>query len=182
MATTSVSKPSKWFSNKTLKLTLPHRTRSKSDSPLFPTSSLPPKDGTREDELRQVLKHLDSDGDGKISTEELKAYFASVGEDMSHDEAQGLISDLDRDGDNLLDFEDFVRLMERDEEDEDLRRAFEMYEVEKGSGFITPKGLQRMLNRLGDPKSHEECVAMIKVFDLDGNGVLDFHEFHQMMA
>jgi calcium-binding protein CML len=25
-------------------------------------------------------------------------------------------------------------------------------------------------------------VAMIHVFDIDGNGVLDFHEFNQMMA
>jgi calcium-binding protein CML len=39
-----------------------------------------------------------------------------------------------------------------------------------------------MLHRLGDAKSYDDCVAMIHVFDIDGNGVLDFHEFNQMMA
>ncbi|MCL7027216.1 hypothetical protein MKW94_015301 [Papaver nudicaule] len=65
---------------------------------------------------------------------------------------------------------------------EDLKLAFEMYEAEKGCGCITPKSLQRMLNRLGEDKSYEQCVSMIQYFDLDKNGTLDFHEFHQMMV
>jgi calcium-binding protein CML len=84
----------------------------------------------------------------------------------------------------MLDFQDFLRLMKREanDYDDDLKMAFEMFEMEKGSGYITPKGLQRMLHRLGDAKSYDDCVAMIHVFDIDGNGVLDFHEFNQMMA
>ncbi|CAN1294346.1 Probable calcium-binding protein CML41 [Linum perenne] len=38
-----------------------------------------------------------------------------------------------------------------------------------------------MLNRLGDRKSLDECSAMIRPFDLYGNGVLDFQEFQNMM-
>lgn len=102
---------------------------------------------------------------------------------MSQAEVQRVIKDFDEDGDNLLEFGEFVKLMEGNNAvDDDLREAFEMYEVDKGSGCITPSGLQQMLNRLGDVRSYEECVAMIAAFDLDGNGVLDFHEFHQMMA
>ena len=108
---------------------------------------------------------------------------------MSHEEAQGLIQDLDSDGDNLLDFQDFTKLMMKSsseggnggDDEDDLRKAFEMFVWEKGSGCITPKGLQRMLHRLGDDKSYDECVAMIGAFDIDHNGVLDFNEFHQMM-
>lgn len=93
-----------------------------------------------------------------------------------------MIEELDGDGDNLIDFRDFMRLMKKEGEDEDLKAAFEMFEFEKGSGRITPKSLQRVLSRLGDVKSDNECEAMIRVFDTDGNGVLDFHEFNQMMA
>ncbi|KAF8410630.1 hypothetical protein HHK36_003162 [Tetracentron sinense] len=193
MATLRVPKPSKWFSNTSFKLSLsPRHPKSNTLSPPVspptpkespsPVSPPTPKDDTRKDVLREVFRYFDGDGDGKISSLELREYFASIGEYMSHDAAQGVISDLDMDGDNLLDFEEFVRLMERDGGDDDIRNAFEMFEVDKGSGCITPKGLQQMLNRLGDTKSYEECVAMIRIFDLDGNGVLDFHEFNQMMT
>ncbi|CAN1294345.1 Probable calcium-binding protein CML41 [Linum perenne] len=56
-----------------------------------------------------------------------------------------------------------------------------MFEEDKGDECITPRGLQRMLNRLGDRKSLDECSAMIRPFDLYGNGVLDFQEFQNMM-
>lgn len=182
MEIVSISKLTKWFANKGLRLSLP-RLRSKSKS----STSLPPSPtllaNTKEEELQQVFRRLDSDGDGKISSEELSAYFASIGDNVSEEEAQRVIKDFDSNGDNLLEFKDFVELMEGENEegDDDITRAFEMYEGGKGCGCITPVGLQQMLNRLGDVKSYEECVAMIRVFDLDGNGVLDFHEFQQMM-
>ncbi|XVF17815.1 hypothetical protein REPUB_Repub10bG0157000 [Reevesia pubescens] len=191
METAKVSKASKWFTNKTLRLSL-HRRRSKSSATLGSTSteSLPnsphctPKSTQKEDELKQVFRYFDGDGDGKISALELRAYFGSIGEYMSHEDAIGVINYLDSDGDSMLDFQDFLKLMTReaDGDHDDLKKVFEMFELEKGSGYITPKGLQKMLNRLGDAKSYDECVAMIQVYDIDGNGVLDFHEFHQMMA
>ena len=151
------------------------------------SSSRTPKLTSKEDELKEVFRYFDGDGDGKISALELRAYFGSIGEYMSHEEAQGVIADLDSDGDNLLDLEDFLKLMKRETggekgDDQDLKKAFEMFEMEKGSGRITPTSLQRMLHRLGDPKSFDECAAMIRVYDIDGNGVLDFNEFHQMMT
>lgn len=149
-----------------------------------------------QDALRGVFAHFDADGDGKISATELWEYFRSVGETLSLGEAQVVIDDHDADRDGLIDFDDFLKLMkmeeggrsgggssgDNEEEDDDLRRAFEMFEHEKGSGCITPKGLQMMLRRLGQSRSFDDCAAMIRVYDIDGNGVLDFHEFHQMMA
>ncbi|KAK8717540.1 hypothetical protein V6N13_044803 [Hibiscus sabdariffa] len=187
MATAKVSKSSKWFSNKTLRLSL-HRRRSKSTSstPTSPESSpSPPRETPRRphEEMKEVFRYFDGDDNGKISALELRAYFGSIGEYMSHEDAQMVINELDSDGDGMLDYQDFLKLMKVENRDEDdLKKAFEMFELEKGSGCITPKGLQMMLNRLGDAKSYDECVAMIQVFDIDGNGVLDFHEFHQMMA
>ncbi|XVF36168.1 hypothetical protein REPUB_Repub19eG0034900 [Reevesia pubescens] len=189
-----ISKPTKWFSNKGLRLSLPKliirsKSESSSTSSLPPSPTVPPAETlnnctTKEGQLQEVFRRFDSDGDGKISSEGLCAYFTSIGDNLSRDEAQRVIKDFDNNGDNLLEFKDFVKLMEGDNNegtDDDIKRAFEMYEVDKGCGCITPVGLQQMLNRLGDVKSYEECVAMIRVFDLDGNGVLDFHEFQQMM-
>ncbi|KAK7262824.1 hypothetical protein RJT34_30405 [Clitoria ternatea] len=197
MATEKILKPSKWFSNKTLRLSLTRRKsrsfNSSSSSPRSPMSMCTtPNNSNGENGLIEVFRHFDCDGDGKISAYELRSYFGSIGEHMSHEDAEGVIHDLDTDGDNLLDFKDFTKMMKREVRnsgdsdhhvDEDLRKAFEMFVWEKeGCGCITPKGLQRMLNRLGDDKSYDECVAMIDAFDIDHNGVLDFNEFHQMMA
>ena len=194
MAPDRDQKASKWFANKSVRLSLDCRgaksvsTLDSVRSPRSPmSSSRTPKLTSKEDELKEVFRYFDGDGDGKISALELRAYFGSIGEYMSHEEAQVVIADLDSDGDNLLDLEDFLKLMKRETggekgDDQDLKKAFEMFEMEKGSGRITPTSLQRMLHRLGDPKSFDECAAMIRVYDIDGNGVLDFNEFHQMMT
>jgi calcium-binding protein CML len=55
-----------------------------------------------------------------------------------------------------------------------------MYEMD-GCGYITPKSLRRMLSRLGESKSVDECTTMIAQFDLNGDGVLNFDEFRTMM-
>ncbi|GAB4848892.1 hypothetical protein Ancab_003704 [Ancistrocladus abbreviatus] len=189
MAFECLPNPSRWLCNKGLGINIrraksPKSSSSTDSSPHSNISPFAPKGRSREDELKEVFCHFDVDKDGKISAHELRAYFASIGEHMSYEDAQGVIDDLDADGDHMLDFQDFVKLMDSKEgagEDE-LKKVFEMFEYEKGSGRITPKGLQRMLNRLGDSKSYDECAVMIQTYDIDGDGELDFHEFHQMMS
>ncbi|XP_020202685.1 probable calcium-binding protein CML41 [Cajanus cajan] len=184
----------KWLFKITFPCLTPPRPKSlpdiAGDTAAAPTTPPPligpsgPKDDDRH-RLKDVFDHLDIDKDGKISSTELMDYFASVGESLSRKVAERVVNEFDSDGDELLDFGDFVKLMKQEESEEledVLRSAFQMFEVEKGCGCITPQGLQQMLRLLGDVKSHDECAAMIRPFDLDGNGFLDFHEFQQMMS
>uniref|UniRef100_A0A1J3F0M4 Putative calcium-binding protein CML41 n=1 Tax=Noccaea caerulescens TaxID=107243 RepID=A0A1J3F0M4_NOCCA len=188
----------KWFSTKTLKLNLSFQNRRGSPKSNFSSTLTSPRSNTddnsntknhhSDDELRRVFSHFDVDGDGKISAFELRDYFGSVGEYISHEAAQEAINEVDTDADGSLGFEDFLGLMTRRDLDGngdgggELKTAFEMFEVEKGSGCITPKGLQKMLAKLGESRTYGECEAMIRFYDIDGNGVLDFHEFRQMMT
>uniref|UniRef100_A0ACD5VGN8 Uncharacterized protein n=1 Tax=Avena sativa TaxID=4498 RepID=A0ACD5VGN8_AVESA len=142
----------------------------------------------RQAELREIFRHFDRDMDGRISGLELRELFASMG-----DGAAAAALELDAasgggggGGDIMLGFEEFVRIVERkggeEEEREDLRRAFQAFEAVKGSGRITPRGLQRVLSQLGDDPSVAQCEAMIRAYDDDGDGELDFHDFHRMMS
>ncbi|GMH14742.1 hypothetical protein Nepgr_016583 [Nepenthes gracilis] len=192
MAAACLPRPSRWFCAKGITVShnkekSPKSSCSTSGSSRSNTSPFASKVYSREDEQKEIFRHFDIDNDGKISALELREYFASIGEHMSHEDAQGVIDDLDSDGDRMLDFQDFVKLMDGkrgagDGDDDDLKKVFEMFEYEKGSGRITPRGLQRMFDRLGDSKSHDECAAMIQIYDVDGDGELDFLEFHKMMS
>ncbi|KAI3768411.1 hypothetical protein L2E82_19072 [Cichorium intybus] len=158
-------------------------TTSNSTTPTLMSPRSPkPNTNNRQQDFRWVFARFDTDNDGKISALELRSYFGSIGEYMSHQEAQCVIEDLDVDGDGFIDFEDFMRLMKVKDERDDVKAAFEMFEHEKGCGRISPKSLQKTLSRLGESKSYDECLKMIKVFDVHGKGGVDFNEFQQMMT
>ncbi|CAD5325434.1 unnamed protein product [Arabidopsis thaliana] len=180
---TQKEKPSsnsfKWFSTKTLKLNLSFQNRRGSPKSNSSSTLNSPRSNT-DDQNNNIKSH-------QASNEELRRVFSHFD---SNGDAQEAINEVDTDADGSLGFEDFVGLMTRRDLDGngegdgggELKTAFEMFEVEKGSGCITPKGLQKMLVKLGESRTYGECEAMIKYYDIDGNGVLDFHEFRQMMT
>lgn len=134
-------------------------------------------------QYRRLLDRLDENGDGKISASELQQCVHLIGKDMSYDEAKAAVAAHDSDDDGLMDFDDFVRLVDDGTEEEkarELKEAFRMYEME-GCGCITPESLQRMLDRLGESRTIDECRGMIARYDINGDGLLNFDEFVIMM-
>lgn len=135
-------------------------------------------------QYERVFNHLDNNGDGKISPSELHQCVETIGGELSLAEAETAVEILDTDGDGLLGFDDFVKFVEGGDEEEkvkDLKEAFQMYEMD-GCGCITPKSLKRMLSRLGQSTTTDQCQKMIAHFDLNGDGVLNFDEFKIMMS
>ncbi|XP_037417953.1 putative calcium-binding protein CML23 [Triticum dicoccoides] len=137
-------------------------------------------------EFKRVFSAFDQDGDDKISAAELRLCMkAALGGDISAEEVQALMASADADGDGLLDEEEFLRLVreaeaDHEEEGDRCREAFGMYEME-GRGCITPLSLKLMMSRLGLYLDVNECQAMVRRFDLNGDGVLTFDEFKTMM-
>ncbi|XP_062084489.1 calmodulin-like protein 11 [Humulus lupulus] len=64
-----------------------------------------------EDELREAFKVFDKDQDGYISPTELKHVMINLGERMKDEELDQMIRDADLDGDGLINYEEFVRMM-----------------------------------------------------------------------
>ena len=134
----------------------------------------------------RIFKRFDEDGDGKLSPSELQRCVGTIGKELLLEEAREVVGSMDSDGDGFLGFEEFMGWMEKETGDdqerkmEDLREAFRMYEMDR-SGCITPKSLKRMLSRLGESRSVEDCCVMIGQFDANGDGVLCFDEFKLMM-
>ena len=107
----------------------------------------------------------------------------TVGEDLTPEDAEAVVEISDTDGDGLLCMDDFARLVDFEGEEEEgrsIREAFAVYETE-GRGCITAESLRRALGRLGEKRSVKECKAMIREFDINGDGVICFEEFRIMM-
>lgn len=70
-----------------------------------------------EEELRQAFRVFDKTGCGYISASDLRAVLQCMGEDLTEDEIDEMIAEVDIDGDGRIDFEEFIACMCEDGED-----------------------------------------------------------------
>ena len=64
---------------------------------------------------------------------------------------------------------------------EKLKQDFNMFDVD-GDGTISTEELSNILKSFGDEVTDAAVSEVIKEFDVDGNGEIDFNEFLIMMA
>ncbi|THF95913.1 hypothetical protein TEA_017263 [Camellia sinensis var. sinensis] len=129
---------------------------------------------------------FDQNGDGKITKKELSDSLENLGIFIGDKELVQMIEKIDVNGDGYVDIDEFGALYqtiieERDEE-EDMREAFNVFD-QNGDGFITVDELRSVLQSLGlkQGRTLEDCKMMIKKVDVDGDGMVNYKEFRQMM-
>lgn len=133
----------------------------------------------REKEYRKAFDFIDRDKSGHLDAEELHSLFQLVGHVVSRFEVESLIKSVDRNGDQTVDFDEFVALLEKNESarnDEELRRYFRVFDSEN-KGYISAERLKRCLDQMGEPVTLAEAEAMIKFADLDGDGQVNMRDF-----
>lgn len=110
----------------------------------------------------------------------------SLGQDPTEEELARMIQSVDDNGNNEIDFQEFLILMSSNKSnsndpDRELKDAFAVFDTD-GSGLISRSELKRLMNNLGQTLSDEELDAMMSEVDKDGNGEIDFEEFKAMMV
>ncbi|KAJ0973007.1 hypothetical protein J5N97_020966 [Dioscorea zingiberensis] len=137
-------------------------------------------------ELRRVFQMFDRNGDGRITKQELSDSLCKLGIDIPDAELAAMIDKIDVNGDGCVDVDEFGALyqtiMDERDEEEDMREAFNVFD-QNGDGFITVDELRSVLASLGlkQGRTVEDCRRMIKKVDVDGDGMVNFKEFKQMM-
>ncbi|XP_004236933.1 probable calcium-binding protein CML25 [Solanum lycopersicum] len=138
-----------------------------------------------EEELEQVFKKFDVNGDGKICSSELGFIMASLGNRATEEELVNMIREVDSDGDGFIDLQEFIELNTKDIDSnevlESLKDAFSVFDMDK-NGSISAEELLTVLQSLGEDCNLAECRKMISGVDCDGDGMINFEEFKIMMA
>ncbi|KAL2620016.1 hypothetical protein R1flu_000221 [Riccia fluitans] len=146
-------------------------------------------------ELRRMFSAIDENQDGLICVDDLRRFMGRLGQELSEEDAVSMLATVDHDRDGSVGFEEFCTLYESldsclagrkkvdDEEDDELKEAFRLYDT-NNDGYISCQELQAVLLALGltEGKSLKSCEHMIRVVDMDGNGQVDIKEFKQMMS
>ncbi|KAD0150550.1 hypothetical protein E3N88_41279 [Mikania micrantha] len=157
----------------------------------------------RKAELKSVFATFDKNRDGFITKQELSDSLRNIGISTSERDVLEMVQKVDVNGDGLIDFDEFCELFESmmsrededggkiddgdgdvnlDHEDGDLKDAFDVFDGDR-NGLISVEELGLVLDSLGfkEGKKLEDCKMMISKVDIDGDGMIDFHEFKSMM-
>lgn len=136
-------------------------------------------------ELREIFRSFDRNNDGSLTPLELGSLLRAIGIKPSPDQLEALIHMADKNNNGLVEFSEFVALVEPDlvpksspYSEEQLQQLFRIFD-RKGNGFITAADLAHSMAKLGHALTAKELTGMIKEADTDGDGRITFQEFSQ---
>lgn len=90
------------------------------------------------------------DGDGKITTEELRRIMISLGQDPTEDELQRTIEEVDVDRNGTVDIDEFLTIMAAKKQfsDAEILKAFKALDA-NGDGTVSAAELKKIMTQLG---------------------------------
>ncbi len=134
------------------------------------------------DELQEAFNLFDTDGSGTIDASELREAMEKLGYKQKNRMVYQMIENLKH---KEITFDMFLDMMTAKISDsdskEEILKVFRLFDDDE-SGNITLADLQRIARELGENMSPPELKEMIDRADLDGDGVISFEEFFNLMT
>ncbi|KAL6579964.1 Calcium-dependent protein kinase 10 [Orobanche minor] len=133
--------------------------------------------------IKDMFALMDTDDDGKVTYEELKAGLKKVGSQLAEPEIKLMMDVADVDGNGVLDYGEFVAVtihLQRIENDEHIRRAFMFFDKD-GSGYIELDELREALEDASGETDLEVVNNIMHEVDTDKDGNISYDEFVAMM-
>jgi len=130
--------------------------------------------------LKQTFELFDRDGDGIIDNDEFHKITSVMGLDMSKQQAEALVTEVDADGTGGMGFDEFIVMMGRrqDQVAQDLEGAWKLLDPD-GVGFFEADKLKDLVLKSGILLTCWELKEMVEAADLNHDGKIDHAEFMQ---
>ncbi|KAI8516716.1 Troponin C [Branchiostoma belcheri] len=139
-------------------------------------------------EFKMAFDMFDADGGGDISTRELGTIMKKLGLNVSRDQLQDMIDEVDVDASGTIDFEEFLEMMakimkeEKSElPDDEIRAVFQVFDTNR-DGFISGREFKDYLDDMGEDLTEEEMEEILDECDTNRDGRLDLDEFREMLV
>ena len=139
-----------------------------------------------EDTIRSVFKYYDSDGSGKISVTELKKVMDQMGIVLSPEQIKLAVAQYDFNNDGEWDFNEFyqfyikvvVNTQQSISIDQEIQGVFNLLDTDK-NGRIDVQEVKVFFQQVGYPLNDNEVTQLIKMYDKNNSGVMEYDEFCQ---
>ena len=134
-------------------------------------------------EFREAFDMFDTDKDSYITIEELAELMRKLHHPPSETEIRDMKAEVDIDGSGNVSFQEYISLMARRLRDgdleEEMKQVFKIFA--KDGKKINQSDLKELFLALNQPIQDDEIVDMIKEADKDGDGLIDYDEFKNII-
>eukprot|EP00916_Digyalum_oweni_P001395 GHVL01002738.1.p1 GENE.GHVL01002738.1~~GHVL01002738.1.p1 ORF type:complete len:164 (+),score=41.83 GHVL01002738.1:50-541(+) len=136
------------------------------------------------DEIREAFNLFDTEGEGTIDPNELRAAMLSLGFDKKNPTIYKMIDELNK-NDGFISFEEFLEAITSKlgnrETREGIKKIFELFD-DDSTDTISLKNLKKVARELGESMTEEELMEMIERADSNGDGEISFDDFYTIMT
>eukprot|EP00928_Gymnodinium_smaydae_P033884 TRINITY_DN24144_c0_g1_i1.p1 TRINITY_DN24144_c0_g1~~TRINITY_DN24144_c0_g1_i1.p1 ORF type:complete len:280 (-),score=78.22 TRINITY_DN24144_c0_g1_i1:258-1097(-) len=143
-------------------------------------------------EMKNIFSLFDTNGSGSVDPREIRTQMRSLGFEVDNTTIYQLISDLDSDGSQSIEFEEFARLLSEELElytdgaltEHSCGEVFDYMDDLDASNRderIEVSNLRRIADVLGDQVSDMELEVMVRCADKSGKGYVTCEDFYQLM-
>ncbi|KAH3763496.1 hypothetical protein Pelo_4680 [Pelomyxa schiedti] len=132
------------------------------------------------EELTEAFDLFDEDGDDRLDAEELTKLMRSFAQDPSSRDIRAMLDEKGK-----LTYESFINVM-RDKISNTntelaIKQAFDFFDKD-GSRTIDAEEFKKVITFLGQHLEDEAAMDLFNDADIDGDGVLTFEEFKNLLC
>lgn len=130
-----------------------------------------------DERLRTAFNLFDKDKKGTIGKKDLKNLLQEMKVDLTDEELNDILHEIDEDGSGLIEFEEFKTFMKREmSEAQRFKEIFDLFDSD-GDGYITIAELKQTLKQCDFKASDEMVSEIMKEADINKDGKISFEEF-----